>query len=157
MKIITNIGVGILTDKISRKKEEVVELLHEIKTLRESSSSTDDQPEVGVLTNRYEKAMQEESDLKNYLAQARVIDVSNIGTEKVSFGNIVEFEDLETSEVFKYRIVSPIESDIINGLISYESPIGGAMIGLEEGDTFDFNKGGYIREYEILSIETRDI
>lgn len=157
MTVITNIGVEILKEKITNKKLEVQDLLNEIKILRESSSSTDDNPEVGVLTNRYEKAMQEEAELRNTLSNSRIIEVGNLRTDKVAFGNVVEFEDLETGEVFTYRIVSPIESDIAKGLISYESPIGASMIGLEVGDTFDFERAGNLKEYEILSITSKEI
>lgn len=155
--IITSIGIDVLKELIKRKTEEMNELLEEIKNLRDSQSSTEDNPDIAVVTTRYEKVIQERNELSNVLSEATIIDVTKITTEKVVFGSVVSITDLDTDETFTYRIVSPIESDIGRGLISYESPIGRAMIGLREGDCFDFDVRSGTKEYEINKIEAKEI
>ena len=73
----------------------------------------------------------------------------NLKTDKVTFGLVVGIQDTDTDEMFQYRVVSPIESDISKGMISYESPIGRAMI---VGDVFDYDVRGKTHEFEVISI-----
>ena len=49
------------------------------------------------------------------------------------FGSWVTVER-EDGERIRYRLVGPDESDVENGLVSIESPVGRALLGREEGD-----------------------
>lgn len=158
MKItITELGRSILQAKIQKKAEEAQELLEEIRIARESSSSTEDNPDVSILTNRYGIALNEKSALQNTLVNAHVVDVTQLKTDKVTFGVVVKVQDVDTEEYLTYRVVSPIESDISKGMISYESPMGRSMIGCSVGDSFDFTVRDKVREFEVLEITTKAI
>ncbi len=74
------------------------------------------------------------SQLQGAIANAQVIDVKNIKSEKVVFGATVKLID-EDGEQIIYKIVGSDESDIKAGKISFTSPIGKALIGRTEGDT----------------------
>ena len=156
-QIITSIGVNVLQERIVNKTTEIADLLSEIKTQREGQSSDDDNPDISIITARYEKAIQERNDLQNILSNAVIIDVTKITDSKVVFGSVVTIEDLDTGAISTYRVVSPIESDIAKGRISYESPVGKAMIGLAVGNSFEFGIRGNIKEYEIMKIEIEEI
>lgn len=149
---ITEIGCEILRDKIANKTKEAQELLEEIRIMRESSSSNEDNPDVSILTNRYEVVLSEKATLQETLSKATVVDVNLLKTDKVTFGLVVGIQDTDTEEMFQYRVVSPIESDISKGMISYESPIGRAMIGCRVGDVFDYDVRGKTHEFEVISI-----
>lgn len=152
---ITERGAKILQQKIDSKAKEISEILEELRIARESSSSKDDNPEVSVLTDRCNIAMGERSNFMEILSTAVIVDTSALTTDKVKFGVMVTVLDLDSNAEHEYQIVSPIESDIVNGLLSYESPLGSALIGCEVGDVFDFMVRGKYREFEVLRIGTK--
>jgi transcription elongation factor GreA len=87
------------------------------------------------------------------LAEAEVVDPNKItDTSKVMFGLTVVIQDLDSEEVKQYSIYGTEESDVAKGWISYESPLGRALIGKALGDSVTVNLPGGKREYEILEI-----
>ncbi|MFT7621027.1 MAG: transcription elongation factor GreA [Myxococcota bacterium] len=87
------------------------------------------------------------------LSLAQVIDPSKLDLDRVAFGATVEVMEVDTDEERTYQIVGSDEADATNGRISYDAPLARAMIGKEEGDTFNFNAPGGVRTYELLSLE----
>ena len=68
------------------------------------------------------------------IANAKVIDESQIDESKVSVGSIVTFFNVERNREFTYHIVGSYETDPANGKISDSSPIGMALLGAGAGD-----------------------
>ena len=91
-------------------------------------------------------------ELETLLALADVIDVSKLSGDKVKFGATVTFIDEDTEEEKTYQIVGDPEADASAGRISISSPISRAMIGKEEGDSFEVAAPGGARSYEIVKI-----
>ena len=60
---------------------------------------------------------------------------------------IIEFEEEE-----EYSIVGPTEANPSQNKLSYESPIGKALIGKKVGDTVDVQTPGGIVQFKILEI-----
>jgi transcription elongation factor GreA len=87
--------------------------------------------------------------LQGVLANSRAIDVSTIQNEKIVFGATVELLDVDKDEVVTYQIVSDYESDIKQGKISYNSPLGKALIGKEAGDSIIVKAPKGDIEYEV--------
>lgn len=84
------------------------------------------------------------------LKKARV--VNNIDTSTVQVGSIVILNDVEFSEKIEYRIVSPSEADVLENRISYESPLGSALMGKAVGDIISVNAPMGVINYELLEI-----
>lgn len=79
------------------------------------------------------------AELESRLSLAEVIDITQLEpSERVIFGTTVEVEDVESGDTFSYRIVGTEEADVKQGLISYTSPIGRALIGRCRGDEVRF-------------------
>lgn len=96
------------------------------------------------------------TDLETKLATAEVIDVTQMaGGERVIFGTTVELMNLDTEAELSYRVVSEYEADVKQGLVSYTSPIGRALIGKEVGDEVRVAAPGGERLFEILDIHFR--
>ena len=74
------------------------------------------------------------AELKEMIANAKVIDESQIDESKVSVGSIVEVHNITRNIKTTYHIVGSYETDPLNGKISDSSPIGTALIGAKEGD-----------------------
>jgi len=73
--------------------------------------------------------------LDSAVASAEIIDVAKLPvTERVVFGTTVDIENADNGEERTWRIVGEFEADVENGMISYKSPIGRALIGRNEGD-----------------------
>nr|WP_320412487.1 transcription elongation factor GreA [Candidatus Manganitrophus noduliformans] len=91
-------------------------------------------------------------ELEDKLANAQVIDTSNLSTEKVVFGVTVTIMDLQTDEEKKYTLVGQDEADLKDGKISVQSPVGKALIGKRVGDSVSIVTPSKTVEYEILKI-----
>ena len=74
------------------------------------------------------------AELREMIANAKVIDESQIDESVVSVGSIVELFNVERNRDFTYHIVGSYETDPINGKISDSSPIGMALLGARAGD-----------------------
>ncbi|MCM8774845.1 MAG: transcription elongation factor GreA, partial [Candidatus Omnitrophica bacterium] len=67
--------------------------------------------------------------LETKLAQAKVVDPSEIPSDKVYLGAVIEVKNLDSGDIFRYTLVSQDEADISTGKISVTSPIGKGLLG----------------------------
>ena len=95
-------------------------------------------------------------ELKDKLGRAEVIDCSQVRSDRVVFGTVVDLVDLGTDEELRYQLLGPEEADVKEGSISVLSPLGRAMIGKEVGDEVRVQAPGGVRELEILGINAPD-
>ncbi len=93
------------------------------------------------------------AQLQSVVASCQVIDVSLITNDIIVFGASVTILDIEKDSSVTYKIVGEEESDMKQGKISFNSPLGQALIGKEEGDTVIVKAPKGDREYEIESFE----
>ncbi len=91
-------------------------------------------------------------ELKDKLARAYVVDLSNLKPDKVVFGATVTLYDTATEEEVTYRIVGEDEADIKTGKLSCTSPVGRALIGHKLDDTVRAKVPSGVKEYEIIDI-----
>ncbi len=91
--------------------------------------------------SEYDEAKQEQAkiharidELREMIANAKVVDESQIDESRISVGSIVVVKNERLGEK-TYHIVGSYETDPKNGKISDASPIGLALIGAREGDT----------------------
>ncbi len=92
-------------------------------------------------------------ELEGTLSHAEVIDVSRLSAGKrIVFGAIVDLADEDSGEEVTYQIVGDLEADIKQQLISVSSPFARALIGKNEGDSFEFNAPNGTRNYEITGV-----
>ena len=68
------------------------------------------------------------ADLEDKVSRAQIIDPTTLSGDKVIFGATVTLLD-EDDKPVKYQIVGQTEADASKGRISYNSPIGRALIG----------------------------
>ena len=73
-------------------------------------------------------------ELKEMIANAKVIDESQIDHTKVSVGSIVKVFNKTRNMDVTYHIVGSYETNPLEGKISDSSPIGAALLGASEGD-----------------------
>lgn len=92
-------------------------------------------------------------ELQAKLARARVIDLATVKGEKIVFGATVKLFDQNKDQKMTYQIVGEDEAMFDPKKISYNSPLGKALIGKEAGDeiTVKAPKGDIIYEVEEVS------
>lgn len=90
--------------------------------------------------------------LEEMIKNAVIVDVSEIGTDKVSVGSKVKVYDVEFEEEETYTIVGSTEADPDENKISNESPIGMALIGKKAGETVFVDAPAGAIELKILEI-----
>jgi transcription elongation factor GreA len=92
------------------------------------------------------------NELEYKLANAEVIDPDTLPKDKAVFGCTVVLENIDTGDEVSYQLVGPEESNIKEGRISVESPLGKAIIGRKLGDEIVINAPGGRRNYELADI-----
>ena len=92
------------------------------------------------------------SKLKNKLANARIIDDSEIDNSKVFILSTVRIKNTKNQMELSYTLVAENEANIKSGKISVDSPIGKGLLGKEVGDVADINTPAGIIKFEVLSI-----
>ena len=92
------------------------------------------------------------ADLEDRLSRAMVIDPTTLSGSKVVFGATVTLLDEDEKKV-KYQLVGQVEADAKDGRISYNSPLGRALIGRQVGEEVEVTTPSGDRYYEIKKIE----
>ena len=90
--------------------------------------------------------------LENTLANARIINESELDTSKVLVLSTVEVKNKSNGAKMKYTLVAQSEADLKTGKISVDSPIGKGLLGKEVGDTTAISVPSGTIELEIVSI-----
>lgn len=90
--------------------------------------------------------------LSDTLTFIEIINPKDIDTKVVSFGTKVKVRDKEDGEEIEYRILSTLEANSREFIISDQSPIGKALIGNKKGDNIKAHTPGGVVELQILSI-----
>ena len=91
--------------------------------------------------------------LQEELGRATVFDPTTATASFISFGTEVILLNKDSGKEEKYTILGPWESDPENGIISYMSPFGNALLDHKVGDAFSFKIGENKTAYEIKDIK----
>ena len=153
MKIpITKNGYAALKAELERLKK--VERPKNIKEIEEARGHGDlsENAEFHAAKERQSHIDARIRDLEHKLAEAQIIDTSNLSTEKVVFGSTVTVKDVQNGKEHRYTLVGPDEGDLKNGKISVQSPVGRALIGKRAGETVEVKTPAKVVEYEVLNI-----
>ena len=93
-------------------------------------------------------------DLEDKVSRAQIIDPTSLSGDKVVFGATVTLLD-EDDKSARFQIVSPYEADAKLGRISYNSPLGRALIGRQKGEEVEVTTPSGDKYYEVAKIEFR--
>ena len=73
------------------------------------------------------------NDITRILKNCRIVEV-DYKKNKIGIGKNIILYDIEFNETLEYKIVDSVEADPLNGKISYNSPVGKALMGKKEND-----------------------
>jgi transcription elongation factor GreA len=92
------------------------------------------------------------ADLEDKLSRAQIIDPTTLSGDRIVFGATVTLLDEDDKEV-RYQIVGQAEADAKVGRISYNSPLGRALIGRKVDDEIEVTVPSGDRWYSVSRIE----
>ena len=92
------------------------------------------------------------SDIEDRVSRAQIIDPATLTGDKVVFGATVTVID-EEDKPQRYQIVGQTEANARQGRISYDSPMGRALIGKHAGEEFEVTVPSGDRFYLVEKIE----
>ena len=77
------------------------------------------------------------SQLKDLVANARIIDESRLGTDEVQMLNRVRIRNVDTGKEAEYTIVADSEADMKEKKIAISTPIARGLLGHKKGETVE--------------------
>ncbi|MFN6933919.1 MAG: transcription elongation factor GreA [Tsuneonella sp.] len=92
------------------------------------------------------------SDLEDRISRAQIIDPTTLSGDRIVFGATVTLLD-EAEKPVKYQIVGQTEADAKVGRISYNSPLGRALITKKVGDEIEVTVPSGDKFYLVEKIE----
>ena len=92
------------------------------------------------------------SKLEAVVANARVIDESQLDTSKVLIHSTVKIKNQANGMEMTYKLVAQTEADLKTGKISVDSPIGRGLLGSVVGDVADIIVPNGSLKFEVIEI-----
>ena len=92
------------------------------------------------------------SKLKNLVANAKIIDESQVGTDKVQMMNKVKVENISAKQIMEFTIVGETEADFAAGKLAATTPIAKALLGHSKGETVEAKVPSGVLKFKILDI-----
>ena len=153
------------TDKLPMLQEGYDKLFSELKALREERPKVVDAIEEarahGDLSENAEYHAAKErqgqieatiAELEDKLSRANIIDPTTLSGDRIVFGATVTLLD-DAEKPVRYQIVGLAEADAKRGRISYNSPLGRALIGRRVEDEIEVTVPAGDRFYVVEKIE----
>ncbi len=132
---------------IAKKRPELLKAIEEARAHGDISENA----EYDAAKEEYQFLQKRIAEIEKMLENSEIVE--HDGSLSVcTFGSMVKLKNLETDEVFLYKIVGPFESDVKQGKISITSPLGRALIGKSVGEEVRFSAPGGEKVYQILEI-----
>ena len=140
-----------MSDELKRLKTERPDIIESIEVAR-AHGDLSENAEYHAAKERQGQVEASIADLEDRLSRALIIDPTTLSGNKIVFGATVTLLDEEEKKV-KYQLVGQQEADARVGRISYNSPLGRALIGREKGDGVEVTTPSGERYYEVAKIE----
>ena len=144
-------GYNMLTTDLARLKLERPQIIDAIEEAR-AHGDLSENAEYHAAKERQGQVEAMIADIEDKLSRALVIDPSTLSGDKVVFGATVTLLD-EGDKKIRYQLVGQTEADARVGRISYNSPLGRALIGRSVGEEVEFSAPSGDKYYEIRKIQ----
>ncbi len=92
------------------------------------------------------------NEMEKVLANARVLDSSQLDTSKVTVLSKVTIRNKKTKKEVTYQLVSESEADLKARRISVTSPIGEGLLGKKVGEVAEIKTPGGVIQFEVVEI-----
>ena len=134
----------LISKKIPENKEAIA-VAREHGDLKENSEYKMARQDQDILLSR-------KNELEVDLSRARVTDFSDVTSDNVGIGSIVELKEGSSGATRRYSILGAWDSDPDNDILSYKTPLAQALLGKESGATVTTKIGGNEEDWTVLEI-----
>jgi len=144
-------GQRMLTEELARLKAErplIVDAIEEARAHGDLSENA----EYHAAKERQGQIEASIADIEDRLSRAQVIDPRDLSGDKIVFGATVTLLD-DGDKPVRYQIVGQTEADAKAGRISYNSPLGRALIGKKVDEEVEVTVPAGDRFYLVSKIE----
>lgn len=144
-------GHRMLEDDLKRLKMERPEIIDAIEEAR-AHGDLSENAEYHAAKERQGQVEAQIAEIEDRLSRALVIDPTTLSGDRIVFGATVTLLD-ESDKEIRYQLVGQQEADARVGRISYNSPLGRALIGKEVGEEVEVTTPAGDRYYEVAKVE----
>ena len=92
------------------------------------------------------------AQLKDLVAQSRIIDESKLNTDEVQILNRVKIKNVANGMTMEYTIVADSEADIKEKKIGNSTPIAQGLLGHKRGEIVEIRVPAGLMKFEIVEI-----
>ncbi|MDX8341539.1 transcription elongation factor GreA [Draconibacterium sp. IB214405] len=92
------------------------------------------------------------AQIKNKVANARILDESKIDTSQVQILNKVTIKNKKNNATMQYTLVPESEANLKEGKISVQTPIAKGLMGKKVGDVVEIKVPSGVIPFEIVEI-----
>lgn len=144
-------GQKMLTEELARLKAERPLIIDAIEEAR-AHGDLSENAEYHAAKERQGQVEASISDIEDRLSRAQIIDPRDLSGDKIVFGATVTLLD-DDEKPIRYQIVGQTEADAKSGKISYNSPLGRALIGKKVDEEVEVTVPSGDRFYVVSKIE----
>ncbi|MFC3097727.1 transcription elongation factor GreA [Alteraurantiacibacter palmitatis] len=144
-------GYEMLTTALNALRQERPKIVEAIEEAR-AHGDLSENAEYHAAKERQGQVEAQISELEDRVSRAQIIDPTTLSGDRVVFGATVTVLD-EDDKPQRYQIVGQAESDAKKGRISYDSPLGRALIGKSVGDEVEVTVPSGEKFYLIEKVE----
>lgn len=148
----TKNGYQIMVDELNHLS--TVEYKAAIDMLQEARDKGDlsENAEYDAAKEYHANVMNKIGQLKEKIRVSEILTTTHLPSDRVNMLSTVEIKNHKMNVVQTFKLVSENEIDLKQGKISFNSPIGSALVGKKVGDLIDVTVPSGIMKLEILKI-----
>ena len=144
-------GFEKLTSDLKRLRTERPQIIDQIEEAR-AHGDLSENAEYHAAKERQGQVEASISDIEDKISRAQIIDPTSLSGDKIVFGATVTLLD-EDEKPVTYQLVGEAEADAKRGMISYNSPLGRALIGRQAQDEVEVTVPSGDKFYLVEKIE----
>ncbi len=133
----------------TKTRKEISEKIKEARSFGDLSENA----EYDEAKNEQAEVEAEISRLEEMIKFAKVVDDDQTKSDVITPGTEVTIYDVEMDEEMTFRLVGSMEADLEKNKLSYESPIGAALLNKKAGDEVEVKSLDGVEVFKILSIK----
>jgi transcription elongation factor GreA len=148
----TKNGYQMMVDELNHLS--TVEYKAAIDMLQEARDKGDlsENAEYDAAKEYHANVMNKIGQLKEKIRVSEILTTTHLPSDRVNMLSTVEIKNHKMNVVQTFKLVSENEIDLKQGKISFNSPIGSALVGKKVGDLIDVTVPSGIMKLEILKI-----
>ena len=149
----TEKGYQKLKDEIDELEKFIKrDIAQEIGTAREHGDLKEN-AEYAAAKEKQTMYMAKLGQLQARFAGARIVRKEDLPPDTITLGKRIKIKEVGSGAHKEYTILGDGETDIENGIISYQSPLAQALISHKQGEVVDVQLPSGLKKFEVLEVE----